>query len=204
MSDSTRLVPPGRAPTRSVGRRRHVWKRKQQATREAPAVEACDLQPDAREGQAGPCGVTERSVVPMKPGNAGGEKEPQFKVNFVASTAAPTASGWSDLCRTGFPIDQPAVLPQQPLQITDPDFRPTIRRHHGIDDDGAVVLGGEPTNRWGRRRRSPWSGSPVRVPMDRLCRLGGRRELTPWRERVKWPPCVLADRVTCRRRLCRG
>jgi hypothetical protein len=46
------------------------------ATRETPAVEAWDLQPDAREGQAGPCGVTERLVVPMKPGNSGGGKGP--------------------------------------------------------------------------------------------------------------------------------
>ena len=46
------------------------------ATREAPAVQACDLQPDAREGQAGPCGVTERPVVVMKPGNSGGAKGP--------------------------------------------------------------------------------------------------------------------------------
>ena len=51
------------------------------ATREAPAVAARDRQPDAREGQAGPYGVTERFVVPLKPGNAGGGKGPQFKVN---------------------------------------------------------------------------------------------------------------------------
>ena len=30
-----------------------------------------DDQPDAREGQAGRCGVAERLVVPLKPGNAG-------------------------------------------------------------------------------------------------------------------------------------
>jgi hypothetical protein len=30
-----------------------------------------DDQPDAREGQAGCCGVAERLVVPMKPGNSG-------------------------------------------------------------------------------------------------------------------------------------
>src|SRR5512141_1070215 len=35
-----------------------------------------DDQPDAREGQAGRHGVTERLVVPTKPGNAGGGKEP--------------------------------------------------------------------------------------------------------------------------------
>ena len=40
-----------------------------------------DDQPDAREGQAGRVGVTERLVVPMKPGNAGGGKGPQFKTN---------------------------------------------------------------------------------------------------------------------------
>ena len=40
-----------------------------------------DHQPDAREGQAGLTRVAERLVVPMKPGNAGGGKGPQFKVN---------------------------------------------------------------------------------------------------------------------------
>ena len=31
--------------------------------------------------QPGPCGVAERFVVPLKPGNADGGKGPQFKVN---------------------------------------------------------------------------------------------------------------------------
>ncbi len=34
------------------------------------SVGACDDQPDAREGQAGRYGVSERPVVPGKPGNA--------------------------------------------------------------------------------------------------------------------------------------
>jgi hypothetical protein len=38
-------------------------------------------QPDAREGQAGRTGVAERLVVPLKPGNAGGGKGPQFKTD---------------------------------------------------------------------------------------------------------------------------
>ena len=38
-------------------------------------------QPDAREGQAGPSGVSERLIVPLKPGNAGRGKGPPFKVN---------------------------------------------------------------------------------------------------------------------------
>src|SRR6516162_9842922 len=40
-----------------------------------------DDQPDAREGQAGRTGVAERPVVSLKPGNAGGEKGPQFKAD---------------------------------------------------------------------------------------------------------------------------
>jgi hypothetical protein len=36
---------------------------------------------DAREGQARPPGESERFVVPLKPGNAGGGKGPPFKVN---------------------------------------------------------------------------------------------------------------------------
>jgi len=44
-------------------------------------VEACGLQLATREGQAGPCEVAERSVVPLKPGNSGGGKGPQFKGN---------------------------------------------------------------------------------------------------------------------------
>jgi hypothetical protein len=36
-----------------------------------------DDQPEAREGQAGHLGVTERFVVLLKPGNAGGGKEPR-------------------------------------------------------------------------------------------------------------------------------
>ena len=42
---------------------------------------ARDGQPEAREGQAGLFGVAERLVLPLKPGNAGGGKGPQFKTN---------------------------------------------------------------------------------------------------------------------------
>src|SRR3984893_11132835 len=44
-----------------------------------------DDQPDAREGQAGRRGVAERFAVPLKPGNAGGGKGPQFKTNATRS-----------------------------------------------------------------------------------------------------------------------
>ena len=43
-----------------------------------------DDQPDAREGQAGRPGMTERLVVPLKPGNAGGGKRPQLKANVIS------------------------------------------------------------------------------------------------------------------------
>src|SRR5277367_1037319 len=39
--------------------------------------------PDAREGQTGRPGESERFVVPLKPGNAGGGKGPQFKMNAL-------------------------------------------------------------------------------------------------------------------------
>ena len=43
-----------------------------------------DDQPDAREGQAGRRGDAERFVVPLKPGNAGGGKGPQFRTDAVS------------------------------------------------------------------------------------------------------------------------
>ena len=54
--------------------------RRPEATREAPAVRGID-QLATRERQAGPYGVAERLVRPMKPGNAGGGKGPQLKTN---------------------------------------------------------------------------------------------------------------------------
>ena len=52
------------------------------------AVEARDLQPDAREGQAGLPGVADRPVVPPTPGNAGRGKGPEFKISVPKSTRA--------------------------------------------------------------------------------------------------------------------
>ncbi len=46
-----------------------------------------DLQPEPREGQAGPCRVAERPVVARKPGNAGGAKGPWFRVSVVGDGA---------------------------------------------------------------------------------------------------------------------
>src|SRR5207244_12004550 len=54
--------------------------RRSNANRETPGG-GCVTQPDARERQAGPSGESERFIVPLKPVNAGGGKEPQFQVN---------------------------------------------------------------------------------------------------------------------------
>ena len=59
--------------------------RKAYETREAPLGAVSDDQPDACEGQAGRRGVAERFVVPVKPGNAGGGKGPQFKTDAELS-----------------------------------------------------------------------------------------------------------------------
>ena len=52
------------------------------------SAEARDLRPDAREGQAGPGGVADRPVIPRKPGNSGGGKEPEFKTSVPRGTRA--------------------------------------------------------------------------------------------------------------------
>ena len=59
-----------------------MYTRKAHATRETPT--RIRDQPDAREGQAGRAGVAERFAVPLKPGNAGGGKGPQFKTDATS------------------------------------------------------------------------------------------------------------------------
>src|SRR5271155_995738 len=51
-------------------------------------AEARDLQPDAREGQAGPGGVADRPVVLKSPGNAVLGKWPEFKTSVTKGTRA--------------------------------------------------------------------------------------------------------------------
>jgi hypothetical protein len=58
-----------------------MYTRKAYATREAPWRGQSNDQLEAREGQAGRFGVAERFVVPLKLGNAGGGKGPQFKTD---------------------------------------------------------------------------------------------------------------------------
>src|SRR5664280_1901196 len=62
--------------------RRHVHKESVRNTG-SPMAWVSDDQPDAREGQVGCLGVAERFAVPLKPGNAGGGKGPQFKTDAI-------------------------------------------------------------------------------------------------------------------------
>jgi hypothetical protein len=47
-----------------------------------------DEQPDTREGGSGRGGVTERPAVPLKPGNSGGGKGPQFRTDASLTDAS--------------------------------------------------------------------------------------------------------------------
>ena len=60
-----------------------MYTRKAYETREAPRRGQSDDQLEAREGQARRPGVAERFVVPLKPGNSGGGKGPQFKTDAI-------------------------------------------------------------------------------------------------------------------------
>ena len=51
---------------------------------ESPSGDRGKDQLATRERQAGPCGVAERFVVPMKPGNSGGGKGTQLKTNVTS------------------------------------------------------------------------------------------------------------------------
>jgi hypothetical protein len=59
--------------------RRHVRRGDPKQHGKSRSVWGSGLQPDAREGQAGPAGMADGFVVPVRPGNAGGGKGPEFE-----------------------------------------------------------------------------------------------------------------------------
>src|SRR5450759_3644985 len=74
------------APSRCAGAvAAACTQRKKHATREAPRRAGGIEKPEAREGSSGRCGVTERLVVLVKPGNAGGGKGPWFRTDATRS-----------------------------------------------------------------------------------------------------------------------
>ena len=96
----------------------------------------CD-QPASRERQAGPYGVTERPVVLMKPGNAGGGKGPQLKGN------ARSNEGGGIGVRKAYQQELPAALEQRRTRSTgiwSPDHGPST---HGV---GRSLVGKPLTN----------------------------------------------------------
>src|SRR5258708_13118822 len=95
------------------------------ATRETRSARGAPPQPDAREGQAGPPRVTERPIVPSKPGNSGGGKGPQFNANARSSRQPGdwhepnTSTTASEVAARVAPhTKQPPQLPAQP-----PDYQ---------------------------------------------------------------------------------
>ena len=60
-----------------------MYTRKARATRETPKRGQIDDQPETREEQTGRPEVAEEFVVPLKLGNAGGGKGPQFKTDAI-------------------------------------------------------------------------------------------------------------------------
>ena len=65
---------------------------------------ACS-QPDAREGQAGPFGVSERFIVPSKPCNYGGGKEPQFQNNVSRADSREIGASLEPPVKVGKPSE---------------------------------------------------------------------------------------------------
>ena len=73
-------------------------------------------QPDAREGQAGRPGVADGLVVPAKPGNAGGGKQPEFKEGAGRGTRAR---------RVAMSLSPPQNGSEPPGGVPRPAARPT-------------------------------------------------------------------------------
>jgi len=69
------------APSRCAGVVATACTQGKRAQHGKPRGGLSDDQPDAREGGSGRPGVTERLAVPLKPGNAGGGKGPQFRTD---------------------------------------------------------------------------------------------------------------------------
>ena len=105
-----------------------------------------------RESQAGPFGVAERFVVPMKPGNGGGGKGPQLEVNAIEATK----EGRLVMSLTTPESIQklPTALPAKAKES--PDFRFYARVRQGVPEGHSGVRLRLLQSQW---RRS-WSRSP--------------------------------------------
>jgi hypothetical protein len=112
-----------------------MYTRKARATREAPR-RGQRGQPEAREGQAGRPGVAERFVVPLKPGNAGGGKGPQFKTDAIRSEGVSHQGlvASTRFLNSGFLLGRSGSIGQ-------PNFDPRSVRRRSIPSYGKPQVG---------------------------------------------------------------
>ena len=140
-------------------------------------------QPDAREGQAGPCGVADRLVVPLKPSNAGGGKGPDFgngleagrigRVTMLSMTSkkrfgsAEGSSGGGEgavscrhVCRQANPVGEPDAG-NLPVRFDEREVETGLAKRHG-----------KLVTRMGQRPLRAFSAQPPRYlsTLQRPCR----------------------------------
>ena len=112
-------------------------------------------QPTTREGKVGPGRVAERLVLPGRPGNAGGGKEPQVEGMAQGSRLTGVADGLSPRKRAGMP---------DVITCTSEGDDPSGRRRQGVNrpDDVPAVRrkGASPVPGYARPARRPTPGNP--------------------------------------------
>ncbi len=91
-------------------------------------MEACDFQPDAREGQAGPCGVTERSVVGLWLDELTEKlKEKTYRLQAVRRANIPKPGQSGRTRPLGIPTVTDRVVQTAALMVLEPIFEADLQ-----------------------------------------------------------------------------